>query len=395
MGRYLEPDPIRLDGAFHRYATRRVDDGSACVVVVAAPGVDRDLAREALAPFARAHAASEHPMVPRASEVLDHEGTPFVELASNATIDGLELVTRFIAHRHRIAYAEADALLDALFELLARAPAPVGRLSLASLLAAPDGGLFLVGLGHAVAIDDPSGDIAITHAVHQAPEVALGGPRTSGGDFVAAWLLWRALVPHVDVPETLARALRGESGDDERVVAETLRELDERLALAPLGARASYADLCASRARIRTTLSVTPDPEGLARTIADVVLGLPLDGSSGVEGMDEPTEESVALGPHAAWIDTGRGERLKLGPSLRNILALLLAQHLREPARTLSTWDLLEAGWPGEKIAAQSGANRVYAAINRLRNMGLRSTLERHDDGYRIVPGARLTLIEE
>jgi hypothetical protein len=263
------------------------------------------------------------------------------------------------------------------------------------LLAAPDGRLFVIGLGHAVAVDDARGEIAVTHAVHQGSEVALGGARSVGGDFVAVWLLWRSLLPHADVPDTLGRSLRGESGDDERAVADALRELDARFVLAPPDLRPPVGQGRALIARVRRVLSVTPDPEGLARTVADIVLGLPLDGSAGVEGLDEPTEESAALGPGAAWIDTGRGERLKLGPSLRNILACLLEHHRREPSRTLSTWELLEAGWPGEKIAAQSGANRVYAAINRLRNMGLRSTLERHDDGYRIVPGARITLIEE
>lgn len=98
-----------------------------------------------------------------------------------------------------------------------------------------------------------------------------------------------------------------------------------------------------------------------------------------------------------SWIESPLGERrrVELGPSLRRMLALLLERHRGEPGRTTSTWELLEAGWPGERLVADAGANRVYAAIKRLRNMGLRGVIERHEEGYRIAPHARLTEIAE
>lgn len=396
LGRYLEPDTIRADGAFHRFATRRVDDGTAVVVVVPGPGVEPLGARTALAALARAHGAISHPRVPRAEPMAEHEGTPFVELACDATMDGIEIVSRLMARHHRLPYAEAEALSDTLHEVLrAGLPHTLGRLSLASLLVSPSGRLWVQGFGHRIAIDDERGEVAVASAVFQAPEVALGATPTPRADFVAAFLSWRSLLPQVDVPDALARVLRGEAKAEDAPLSACLCELDARFTVAAPGDRSEPEVGLALLERMRRILAVTPDPDGLARSLSEIALGLPLDGEWDVPAVDEPTEESIALGPDASWIDSGRGERLKLGPSLRNMLALLLARHRDDPQRTASTWELLEAGWPGEMVQAEAGANRVYAALKRLRHMGLRSAIERHDDGYRIVPLARITLITD
>lgn len=389
LDRYLEPDPIRVDGAFHRFATRRVSDGAACVVVVPAPGAEPLRAREALSKLAHAHHLVSHPNVPHAAPLQAHDGMPFVELACDATIDGIELLSRLMRTRTRFAYSEVEALVDALQDAVKCACAEgvtLGRVSLGSLLASPNGQLWLLGFGHSIAVEDEQGSIATAHAVFQANEIALGARPSHASDLMAIWLLRASLLSHTHVPDALSRVLRGEASIEDETLATCVRELD---------AKERWSDFAQAEtivARMRACLATTPDPDGLAQTVSDLVLGIPSEALwSGA--LDEPTEESVALGPDSEWIDRGGHERIKLGASLRRLLNLLLRWNDEDPGRSVATWELLDAGWPGETMLPEAGANRVYAAISRLRNMGLRGSIERHDEGYRIAPLARITRI--
>jgi hypothetical protein len=48
--------------------------------------------------------------------------------------------------------------------------------------------------------------------------------------------------------------------------------------------------------------------------------------------------------------------------------------------------ELLEAGWPGERVLPDAGANRVYVALATLRKMGLKEVLKSNDSGYFLDP---------
>jgi hypothetical protein len=388
LDRYLEPDAIRLDGAFHRYATRRARDGAACIVIVAAPHVDASKAHAALTALSHAHRAFSHPNVPRAEPVCTEGDVTFVELACDGTIDGIELLSRIIATRSRIPFEEIEALTALLVDAAKGALTPLGRLTLGSLLVSPQGRIWLVGFGHSVAVEDERGSIATAHAVFQASDVALGAGPSRAGDLAAIWQLRASLLPHTDVPSALVRVLRGEGGDANEVLGSCVRALEERSVWNnPEEAEAHIRQMHAC-------LALEKDAEGLTHTLSNLVLGLSGE-AQWTSAIDEPTEESIALGHDAAWIDNGTSERVKLGASLRKILQLLLQCHDQDPQRSVATWELLDAGWPGETMAPEAGANRVYAAISRLRNMGLRGAIERHDDGYRIAPRARITRIPE
>lgn len=69
------------------------------------------------------------------------------------------------------------------------------------------------------------------------------------------------------------------------------------------------------------------------------------------------------------------------GP-LRRVLVALVEMRLRSVGRPLSASDVQEAGWPGEKMFAESAAARVYMAIRRLRELGLGPVLRTVDAGY-------------
>ena len=72
--------------------------------------------------------------------------------------------------------------------------------------------------------------------------------------------------------------------------------------------------------------------------------------------------------------------------ALRGVLEALVARRLAAPGRPLSVDDVLEAGWPGERMSPESGARRVYVTINRLRNLGFGELLLTTGDGYMLAP---------
>ncbi len=83
----------------------------------------------------------------------------------------------------------------------------------------------------------------------------------------------------------------------------------------------------------------------------------------------------------------------KRGP-LRKILVALVRARLDEGGRALDASAVRAAGWPGEKMLAESAAARVYMAISRLRALGLEALLQTSDEGYSLDPRANVRWIE-
>ena len=103
----------------------------------------------------------------------------------------------------------------------------------------------------------------------------------------------------------------------------------------------------------------------------------------------EPTDtQTLKLGRDAVWVAAPDGARHRLGRAHRRILLALIDRHHKAPNEALTVWDLLKAGWPGENPQLDAGANRVYVAVARIRQLGLRDLIERFDDGYRLTPRA-------
>lgn len=68
--------------------------------------------------------------------------------------------------------------------------------------------------------------------------------------------------------------------------------------------------------------------------------------------------------------------------SLRGILRALVEARLARPGVPVSVDALVAAGWPGERVLAAAGAERVYAAVATLRRLGLRAFLVQEGAGY-------------
>ena len=75
--------------------------------------------------------------------------------------------------------------------------------------------------------------------------------------------------------------------------------------------------------------------------------------------------------------------------ALRKVLLALAERHARGLGG-LATAEVLEAGWPGERMRAESASARVYMAIRRLRALGLEEVLLTTEDGYALSSLVRI-----
>lgn len=80
--------------------------------------------------------------------------------------------------------------------------------------------------------------------------------------------------------------------------------------------------------------------------------------------------------PASSWID------LSAHPSTQRVLATLVHRRIASPAAGIATNDLIEAGWPGEKVVASAGANRLRVLLTWLRTNGLRDLLKSDRGAY-------------
>ncbi|MBK7078007.1 MAG: FHA domain-containing protein [Myxococcales bacterium] len=103
------------------------------------------------------------------------------------------------------------------------------------------------------------------------------------------------------------------------------------------------------------------------------------------------TATGVTLTVTAAcdWFRVGPAEPVSLARRrlLARVLAGLVEARQQTPAVPVTPQRLRELGWPGERMFAASGANRVYLAVGRLRRLGLEEIIASDGDGY-LIPVA-------
>jgi predicted ATPase len=162
---------------------------------------------------------------------------------------------------------------------------------------------------------------------------------------------------------------------------------------------AEAARALVARARTRMTDAlVDPDPRGaapsgpaLAVESTDVRIALrclrrALSAHAPAEA--DPGADALLVGKGSAWFRAPGGEVVALDrrKSLRLLLDRLVEARLAAPGAVLPAAALVAAGWPGEDVAPEAGASRVYTALSTLRKMGLRGLIQSVDDGYRLDP---------
>lgn len=205
-------------------------------------------------------------------------------------------------------------------------------------------------------------------------------------------LLAEALAIHVvmrDAPREAAvrgmMELLPEGAADVTTLASQVEELRakgqrwrEALALARLALDArARGDAEAERARLleaRAAASLSSMPASkLVRSL--------------VEKQGDSTKAFV-VGPEGRALTLPSGEAHDLGRHgpVRRILWALTALRRERPGTAMSTLDVIEAGWPGEKMQHEAATLRVYTTIRRLRSLGLGEALVTRDDGYLLDP---------
>ncbi len=114
-----------------------------------------------------------------------------------------------------------------------------------------------------------------------------------------------------------------------------------------------------------------------------------------VSGAPDPADahpDSLQVGPGSRWFQAPGHESVDVSRRrvLRRILEGLVHHRQHHPGSALDTAGVLKSGWPGEKIIAEAGQNRVYVAIATLRKLGLGELLITRKDGYLLDPGVHL-----
>jgi hypothetical protein len=103
--------------------------------------------------------------------------------------------------------------------------------------------------------------------------------------------------------------------------------------------------------------------------------------------VEQEQHQMLTVAADGSWFCMPGGERTDLSrrASMRGILAALCQELEREVPRSLNANDLIEAGWPGQRMLRSAALNRLHVALATLRSLGLRDALQRDANGYRLA----------
>jgi tetratricopeptide (TPR) repeat protein len=186
---------------------------------------------------------------------------------------------------------------------------------------------------------------------------------------------------------TLARSFQIHAGQLDVAQARSLLAAGDSLAAASAASRA--------REVLQSRDSESSDEVRLARRLLERALAR-LDVSSAPISDERGRRGLLQVGAEGRWFQLPNEARVDLQRrrAPRRILFALVQQRVAHGVRALSLEQLIGAGWPGERMQAESATARAYVALNRLRDLGLRAVLARRDDGYLLDPAYDVSLLE-
>jgi predicted ATPase len=176
--------------------------------------------------------------------------------------------------------------------------------------------------------------------------------------------------------------------------------------LVPLGAifdghaSRSLVDATAiAEARTRVLLAISVDPSAvvtsaLGRAISHALAVL-FPAVAPVASPPATARGAVRIGAEGHWCETPEGGLVSLERRrpLARILVALAKAHSQKKA--LSSQELQEAGWPGERMLASAGVHRVRVAVSTMRKLGVGKFLQTVEDGYRLDFKTAVVLADE
>ena len=126
----------------------------------------------------------------------------------------------------------------------------------------------------------------------------------------------------------------------------------------------------------------------------EILASTPGDGSSyrqkgmaHVIGHALADTEAWVVAEDGSWFRVPGGETVEVGGVHARVLARLLRMHRVDDAQIE---DLMDAGWPDERISEAAATNRVYVALTALRKLGIRPLLKNARPGWRLDPDATI-----
>jgi hypothetical protein len=378
---------LRRGRTFELWRTSHETDASgkasrgALLVRPVEPGSQR--ARERLALAVAAHRAIDAPHVARCSFAQLEGRDPHALFDFDPMADGEEVVARLSA-RGKLPYEAAIGFIQAYATALAAAhatthpttgsPCCLGAVGWGSFVFDRSGDFVLLGFGAPLSLEV----VPPSPGAFVAPEVGAGAAPSPGADVLAFALLQRSSLGLVAIPDRLASALFSlPAPSDLRLVA-WLADINRRLFVAGPEARPTVEEVLEVFGRAWKRLDATPDLDAYRRLTA--------------AALGDPRATTLRASDDGAWFEVRGSERRSLSrrAAPRRIFAALLASARTDPERGVPVATLFQAGWPGERIRADSSAGRVYVALSTLRRFGLADVIERFEDGYRIRPSVRI-----
>lgn len=362
---------------------------------------DRNTVERAFREVERVTTLLRHPLIAPVSFCGRVDGEPVLEFDFPAIGDGHDVIEAMSTQGKKLPYGAADSYIYSLREALTATafvtdprtgePVCLGRLGLSNMMFAADGRWALIGFGRNFPLEREDGTPDAAVPYQQAPELAMGGKPSPTGDYVALVLVMRSLLSWVDMSGSVGRIMRGELSPEDVELIMCLQWLEERMVGCIPAMRATVEEAVAVSHRIRelqgTTLEESAFRDFVRELFAQAEEPSPLEGDA--VAMEEMAQ-TLTLGPDAAWVAAPDGARHRLGRAHRRILLALVEQYERARLQPLTIFDLLATGWPGESLIGDSGINRAYVSLTRLRQLGLRDVIERFDDGYRLAPTVRV-----
>jgi serine/threonine protein kinase len=283
LDRFVEPTPIRREGAFHIYAARHAQSREPRVVITNAPDADPLAASATLDKVARAHRAVVHPRVPKVDERGRVGEVEFISLRSSAVVD-FESVWALHTKQSgdRVPYGlllgVGHEIIDAVItahrtpDPETGAPICVGVFSPANILLSEDGRASLLGIGAYTTNATADGRPTNPLGVFVAPEVAAGGEPSPSGDVYGFFSLIRSLLPYVKSPPAMDRVLRGAPEPDDMELAGKLGEAQMR-ALAPMAVARfkTLEEFSSAYDEVWHLAGIQPDAVGFRSFVMDLI----------------------------------------------------------------------------------------------------------------------------
>ncbi len=389
LSRFVHCETLTDNAAFLVVACIDATTQQRVFVVAADPRGPREASRVALDRLYAAHRDPPHEIIAVAIERGEHGEVPFVVFDFPARLDFDRVLQIGLDSGRKAPYAEADGFTTTLRDALLASGKRIdpetghavclGTFAHANVLFAADGRHVLFGFGYNVVVYDALGRMVVRGRFFQAPEVAIGSVPTASSDIIALIEMTRPTLAFVNVHEALGRVLLGNTLREDLELSKLVLWYETRVTRSSPANRPPMDEIIATSNRIRALLGSVPNPAGFRKFVAAMLAEERPDLVAETPALEVANDGSFTLGE--AHADLRKNKLLA-----RLFLALVTAR-TAAPGRCLSVDELLEVGWPGEKMQREAGQNRVYVAIAALRRAGLGDNLERDDGGYRISAG--------